>query len=389
MKLLLAPDTSDFTNWGCRVMGAWFLRTLAENRASPSWMAPSAWFISRHPSLPNLGTLADIQRHAGEVQSGRILQDIAGILRQCEVVVLNGENYLRSGAYKGRMLLFLAYLATKVYGKPCILMNHSAELDEPALAEIAAEVYPLLEEVHFRDDHSAESCASLVRPGRWKVIPDVAFAVPAAPISDWGDMGRRLGQFSAWPDLAEGFDPTRPYVTVCASSIFGQPQHQHLDGAPAFTRLCRRLNEKVGPVVLTAPCESDSAIMRKVQKSTGFPLIGINLPVRQAIDIVGNATVHVGGRWHPGIFAATGGTPTVALGANSHKMHSLMRMLGMDRPVFDALQLDAHLDAIVDQAESLRAAGAPLRQRLVKRSRELGAQVDRNLDWLRAMQAGA
>lgn len=389
MKLLLAPDTSDFSNWGCRVMGAWFLRALAKEGVPPSWMAPSAWFVRKHPSLPVLDTLADIKRQAGEVQSGRILQDIAGILRQCDVVVLNGENYLRPGAYKGRMLLFLAYLATKVYGKPCILMNHSAELEEPALAEIATEVYPLLDEVHFRDDHSAESCASLVRPGRWKLIPDVAFAVPAAPLSEWGTLGRRQGQFSAWPDLAEGFDPTRPYVTVCASSIFGQPQHQHLDAAPAFSRLCRRLNEKVGPVVLTAPCEPDSAIMRAVQKSTGFPLIGINLPVRQAIDIVGNAAVHVGGRWHPGIFAATGGTPMVALGANNHKVHSLMRMLGLDGPVFDALHLDAHIEAIVGQAESMLAAGAPLRQRLLDRSREFGAQVERNLDWLRAMNLRA
>lgn len=384
MKLLLAPDTSDFSNWGCRVMGAWFLRALARNGAAPSWVAPSAWFVQKHPSLPSLDTLADLKRYAAEVQSGRILQDIAGILRQCDAVVMNGENYIRPGAYKGRMLLFLAYLATKVFGKPCILMNHSAELDEPALAEIAAEVYPLLDEVQFRENRSAETCAALVRPGRWKVIPDVAFAVPAAPLADWGSLGRREGQFSAWPDLAEGFDPTRPYVTVCASSIFGQPQHRHLDPAPAFARLCRRLNEKVGPVVLAAPCEPDSAIMRSVQKATGFPLIGINLPVRQAIDILGNAAVNVGGRWHPGIFAATGGTPTVALGANNHKVHSLMRLLGMDGPVFDALQLDPHIEAIVAQAEALRAAGTPLRQRLQERSRELGAQVEGNLDWLRA-----
>jgi polysaccharide pyruvyl transferase WcaK-like protein len=91
----------------------------------------------------------------------------------------------------------------------------------------------------------------------------------------------------------------------------------------------------VGPVLLTAPCIVDSRIMRQVQSATGFPLLGSGIPVVQAIDILGNAAVHVGGRWHPGIFAATGGTPMVALGANSHKVHSLMRMLGMDEPVFD------------------------------------------------------
>jgi hypothetical protein len=196
-------------------------------------------------------------------------------------------------------------------------------------------------------------------------------------------MGCREGQFSAWPDTANGFDPSRPYVTVCASSTYALPQHSHLDAAPSFIKLCRRLNQEVGPVVLAAPCEVDSRIMRQVQAATGLPLLGLTLPVRQAIDLIGNAAVHVGGRWHPGIFAATGGTPMVALTSNSHKVWSLMRQLGMEYPVFDALNLEAHTAAIVAQAKAYLQAGDTLRHRLLDRSRELGAQVDRNLDWLR------
>lgn len=59
---------------------------------------------------------------------------------------------------------------------------------------------------------------------------------------------------------------------------------------------------------LAAPDEPDLKIKRKVQAALSLPLLGIHLPVRQAIDIIANAVVHVGGRWHPGIFAATGGT---------------------------------------------------------------------------------
>jgi len=383
MKLVLAPDTSDHPNWGCRLMGAWFRGSMTRSGFAPSWVAPSGWFMRQHPDLPELSTLADFHRYGREVQTGRILHDIAPVLRQCDAVLLNGENFIRPGAHKGKMLLFLAYLVKQVFGKPCVLTNHSAELDEPALAEIAREIYPMLDEVHFREEHTAEICAPLVQPGAWKLIPDVAFAVPAAPLSEWSAMGRREGQFSAWPDSAEGFDPARPYVTVCASSIYSLPQHSHLDVVPSFIRLCRRLHQQVGPVVLTAPCEIDSTIMRRVQAATGFPLLGINLPVRQAIDLIGNATVHVGGRWHPGIFAATGGTPTVALTSNSHKVRSLMRQLGMEGPVFDALDLDAHLDPIVAQAGAYLEAGAVLRDRLRDRSRDLGAQVDRNLDWFR------
>jgi polysaccharide pyruvyl transferase WcaK-like protein len=107
--------------------------------------------------------------------------------------------------------------------------------------------------------------------------------------------------------------------------------------------------------------------------------------VRQAIDVIGNAAVHVGGRWHLGIFAATGGTPTVALSANNHKMHSLMRQLRMDAPVFDALQVERHIDAIVAQAGRYLEAGAPLRERLLQRSRELGAEVGHNMSFVRRL----
>ncbi len=386
MKLVFAPDTSDLPNWGCRAMGAWFKGALARNGTPPTWVAPSAWFIQQHPSLRNLDTMADFHRCAAEVKAGRTLGDIAAMLRQCDAVLLNGENFIRPGAHKGRMLLFLAYLVKQVFGKPCILTNHSADLGEPALAEIAREIYPMLDAVHFREATSVEACASLVKPGRWKEIPDVTFALPAAPLSEWSALGRREGQFSAWPDTAEGFDPSRPYVTVCASSVYSLPQHQHLDMVPSFIRLCRRLHEEVGPVVLTAPCEVDSWIMRKVQAATAFPLIGINFPVRQAIDLFGNAAVHVGGRWHPGIFAATGGTPMVALSANSHKVDSLMRLLDMKGPIFDALLLEANIEGIITQAQAHLNAGPALRRQLLERSRELGAQVSRNMDWILAKE---
>lgn len=364
-------------------MGAWFKESLSRNGFPPSFIAPSGWFLQPHPSLPELNTLADFRRYARAVESGLVLADIAAMLRQCDAVLLNGENFIRPGTSKGRMLLFLAYLVKVVFKKPCLLTNHSLELGEPALVEIVREVYPLLDEIHFREQPSMDSAAALVQSGVWKLVPDVAFAVPAAPLSEWQELGCRDGHFSAWPDRAEGFDPRQPYVTACASSIFAMPQYRHIDPVPAFIHLCRRLRETIGPVLLAAPCIPDSLIMRKVQAATGFPLIGNGLPVRQAIDILGNAAVHVGGRWHLAIFAATGGTPTVGLTANSHKMQSLIRLLGMGDPVFDALQLESDLEAIVKQARSHVEAGPGLRLRLLHRSQELGSQVERNLDWFR------
>lgn len=388
MALLLAPDTSDHPNWGCQTMGGWFKHTLAAAGFASALTAPSAWFMQPHRELPCLDTVEDFQRLAEAVRSGRILADVAPLLQQCDAVLLNGENYIRPRTRKGRMLLFLAYLVKAVYRKPCLLTNHSVDLDEPALAGIARLVYPMFDEVHAREETTARALAGLVQPSRLKCIPDVAFAVPAAPAADWLHLGSRPGQFSAWPGSAEGFDPAAPYLTVCPSSAYSAPEHAHLDPAPAFVRLCRRLNDRVAPVVLAAPCVVDAHIMRRVQAATGYPLLGLHLPVRQAIDVLGNAAVHVGGRWHPGIFAATGGTPLVAFAANNHKVHSLLRQLDLAGPVFDPLRLEAESDAIVAQAQAHLAAGSGLRERLKARSRELGAQVVRNLDWLKQRTPG-
>lgn len=383
MKIYFAPDTSDHPNWGCRVMGDWFRSEFARAGYPHTWRTGSRWFYRQDPQLPRLQTLSDFRNYANEVKAGRILADLTAVLRECDLVFLNGENFIRPGAHKGRMLLFLAYLAKTIFHKPCVLSNHSVDFDEADLAEIAGEIYPLLDEVHFQEETSFARGAPLAAPGCSWLIPDVAWAVPAAPLAEWVALARRPGHFSAWPDSAENFDPLHPYITVCASSIFSAPGHQNVDIAPAFVKLCKRLNDEVAPVLLAAPCVAEHKIMRKVHSALRLPLLGANLPVRQAIDVIGNASAHVGGRWHLGIFAATGGTPTVALSANNHKMHSLMRQLQMDDPVFDALQLEQHIDAIVTLAGRHMEAGPPLRERLLRRSRELGAQVEHNMDFVR------
>jgi len=312
MKVYFAPDTSDHPNWGCRIMGAWFGAALSGTGASVALRAASKWFYRRHSDLPDVATWADFQRYRTEVAAGRTPPQILADLRDCDLVYLNGENFIRPGTRKGRKLLLFAYLAKVVFNKSCILTNHSVDLSEPDLAEIVSEVYPLLDEVHFREQASVDAGSRYARAGCWRLIPDVAWTIPAVPLSEWGNPAFRPGQFSAWPDSAEGFDPRQPYVTVCGSSSIAAAQKRNVDLVPAFTELCRRLQTQVAPVVLAAPDEPDQKVMREVQSALNLPLLGLHLPVRQAIDVIGNAAVHVGGRWHPGIFAATGGTPMVA-----------------------------------------------------------------------------
>ena len=389
MKLLYAPDTSDHPNWGCRFMGDWYRSALTGIGIAPARTVGSRWFFQQDMAVPAPATVAELQACAESVRRGQVLTQVAATLAGCDLLFMNGENFIRPGTLKGRRLLMLAYLAKTQFAKPVVLTNLSLDLSEPALAELVANVLPLLDDVHVREDASAAQYRALVADARFRQFPDVAWTTAPAPVGEWGGLALREGHFGAWPDKCPGFDAFRPYVTVSASSLFAQPEHARLDPSGAFVELCRRLAAEVAPVVLVASCEVDARIMRKVQAATGFPLLGLSLPVRQGIDVLGNARVHVGGRWHPGIFAATGGTPLVAFDANNHKMASLMRQLHPQDPVFDPLRIGEGIEAIVAQVKRQAQGGEALRERVLRRSRELRAQVAGNLDFAKERLAKA
>ena len=385
MKLLYAPDTADHPNWGCRYMGDWYRQALVNLDGVRLRRLGSRWFFRDDPKVPAPRTWPDLLAIAQAVRDNRSdgLADVLPLLAACDLVFINGENFIRPGTLKGRRLLMLAYLAKAVFGKPVVLTNLTLDLSEPALAQLVAQVLPLLDDVHVREDVSAAQYRALVGHARFKQFSDVGWTAAPAPLDAWGGFARRNGHFNAWPDHCTAFDAARPYVTVSASSAFaGSVQGD--DPTEAFVALCRRLAEQVAQVVLVAPCEVDAAIMRKVQVATGFPLLGLNLPVAQGIDVLGNARVHVGGRWHPGIFAATGGTPLVAMGANTHKMATLMQQLHPDEPVFDAANLASQADAIVARARAQVDAGPALRSQVLHKAAAMRAQVAGNLGFVQA-----
>ena len=388
MKILYAPDTADHPNWGCRFMGDWYRDALGALDGVRLRSLGSRWFFRDDPKVPLPRTWPELLAIVQAVRDGRShgLEGVLPSLAGCDLLFMNGENFIRPGAMKGRRLLMLAYLAKVVFAKPVVLANLSLDLSEPALAELVARVLPLMDEVQFREDVSAATYRALVPQAGFGQFADVGWtATPGSPDA-WCRLARRPGHFNAWPDRSVAFDAGRPYVTVSASSAFvGRDKNE--DPTEGFVALCKRLAEDVAQVVLVAPCQVDAAIMRRVQGATGFPLLGLNLPVLQGIDVLGNACTHVGGRWHPGIFAATGGTPLVAMGANTHKMATLMQQLHPDEPVFDARGLAHQVDAIVARAKAQVDAGPALRAQVLQRAAAMRMRVAGNLDFVEARLA--
>ena len=382
MKILYAPDTADIPNWGCRYMGDWYRRELVSRGTPASWRIGSRWFYQVPQGLPQPGTWDDFRRIGELVLRQDVQGGVGTALRECDAVLMNGENYIRPQVLKGRMLLLLAYLASQVFGKRCVLTNLALDLSEPALAQIVAQVLPGLSEVHVRDEESLSRLRALCPGLAARLIPDVGWTATPRRLAEWAALARRDGHLSAWPDVVEGFDPVQHYVTLGASSRFAGDEAAARDAVPAFVELARRLGDLAPQVLLVASCEVDAAIMRRVAAQAGLPLLGLNVPVVQAIDVLGNARLHVGGRWHAGIFATTGGTPLVALDSNSHKMRTLARELQPEAPVFDALRLAQETDALVAWARKQLDGGEALRSRLSGHAAAARARVAGNLDAL-------
>jgi len=371
IDIYFAPDTGDIANWGCRIMSTLYRRELTKAGGNIRWRSGSLMFSEKETGLPEPRSVDDLERIAMQVRRGELLPELKSFAPHIGLAFMNGENFIRPGARKGKLLLMFAWLLKVVFGRPVVLANLCLDLDEPGLPEMAAAVFSRVDEVQVRDARSAAVLDALMPGFKYQRVADIAWIVKPTPIDEWREQAKRPGHFDAWPDHAEGFDPTHPYITLCASSIFVRGTRPAVDYVPSFVRLCRRLQKEVAPVLLVAPCQVDAEILRHVQDELTLPMLGLHLPVRQAIDVLGNAAVHIGGRWHPGIFAASGGTPLVGFGANTHKMHSLIEQIGLDGPVFDPRALDDHIDTIIAQAIDWIAPGPLLRAAIEGKANEL------------------
>ncbi|MGD1921142.1 MAG: polysaccharide pyruvyl transferase family protein [Pleurocapsa sp.] len=329
--------------------------------------------------------LSEFEPFAQKAIAGEILQTEIQCLKKCDLVVINGEGSIYDRQRKGRMMLFVAYLAKRHFNKPCILVNHTADVHDPIMAEMVSCIYPMLDDVVFREPLSAEACSNFIREDNSLLAADAAFTYRPMPKTVWSSVAEREGYFSIWPDSAVGFNPQKPYICVGGSSIYLRPDRPQYDPIPGFIELCIAL-QNIAPVVLTAPCQTDEKIFRPVAKELNLPLIALSTPTQQAVDILGHASAYISGRWHPSILALTGGTPIVTLTANTYKTQALLKQIGLDAPTFDALRLHEEKESIVALTDSYIKEGNELRQRLRQRAEELSKLTWQNVRYLHNRQ---
>ncbi|MEQ6890518.1 polysaccharide pyruvyl transferase family protein [Halomonas sp. CS7] len=318
---------------------------------------------------------SEFERFALSVMHGETFNDLATSLSQCDIVLINGEGCIYDRTRQSRMIFFIAYLAKRFFDKPTAMVNHSIVMNDPVLEEIAWHVYPLLDDIVFREGDSARACPA----GRGRVAADAAYLYAPQPQGQW------CRSASPVEDSAEvywhvgAFDPQAPYACIGGGSVYFRGLRPGFDAIPGFLRLCRALQASVGQVMLTASSAKDMRILEPVAERLGLPLAGANLPVQTAVNLMGNARVYIGARWHPSIFAHRGGTPVIALSRHTPKMDAFLQQAEMPPSALDPFALEDQLDAIMAAVRAHLYEGEELRDRLHNGAARLASLARENV----------
>jgi hypothetical protein len=387
MRVLLMNDTTTNSNWGDRAaaislksmilaMGCHITHTITEDdlilslfnehfayleneqnnksRETIKLFVPPLLLRARRKVFKNVDVTRanrliperweDFSKAARTVLAGRkaTWPALLRAIETTDVVVIHGDGAMVGNGIIPRTDLFLSYLIKTHFGKPVIIVNHGVDLDHPALRRMAEGVYPLFDDVVFRDPISLERCKTLCS-GRFAA--DTAFWFRPAPKESWGPIARRLTYFDVWPDVAR-FDPTQPYLCLGGSSMLSTAWRpgEIIRGYAALVKHLRSIYG--GQIVVTVSGSHELEVFRPLAAEFDLPLIAPTIPVQQAVDLLGHADAYIGGRWHTAIFALSGGAPVVALSAKQSKMSSLMLAAGLPTIAFDALDLEHHKEAI-------------------------------------------
>ncbi|ADI84800.1 polysaccharide pyruvyl transferase family protein [Geobacter sulfurreducens] len=310
-----------------------------------------------------------------------IYSDLLDAINNADVMVIHGDGCMTGNGRIPRAELFLAFIAKRYLGKPVIIVNHTADFDHQGLLRFAQNVYPMFNDVVFRDMTSVDRCKALCT-GRY--APDSAYYFKPIQKNDWLKVARRTTYFDVWPDIA-CFDPADSYVCLGGSSIFYYVKDQ-VDPIAEYIDLIGYLQTIYsGQIVLTASDIRDEAIFRKIAVDLNLPLIGLSTPVQQSVDILGNADAYIGGRWHPSIFALRGGTPVIPITSLTFKMQALIKMSGLNCEPIDALRLSQAKNYIAKQLFSYLNQGNELRSRLSAWAQGESEKAWSNLDYLKVV----
>lgn len=276
------------------------------------------------------------------LSSGCFTREVQKI-KSSDVVVINGEGLTYSSDDRcTRSLFFIAYLAKNRLNTDCIMTNHTLDITDNKLHDMVENIYPLLDDVVFREPVSARKYSHLC--SGYRVSADPGFGYDVTIDADELKSDIRSDKINIRPYSQQRFDPTEPYICVAGNSSYPTKSKYNTDG---YFELCKELQKITQNILLVVTAEADEKLLVKIAEELQLPIAGLHTSIPHSIALVANADVYIGGRYHPTVFAAKGGVPIIPFKPNTHKIEGVLELLELDIEEFDPFEIKENIPDIL------------------------------------------
>jgi polysaccharide pyruvyl transferase WcaK-like protein len=311
------------------------------------------------------------------------IRDLFEAVSSADVVVVDGNGDLIFRTPPGRIPLFnlavielASRLGKEVYYVNSIFSDCPMTGRNSEFLQFAVSALSKCRAIVFRDASSRELAQSVAPQLNTQIIPDSLFLWHSL-VRDAAAKAPEIGDYVPNPhDGATSYSNLqidRPYACISGSSYAAFYQEAAVE---AYARLAVAVQARLGMNVYLVPTCRGDRFLNEVAERTTLPIIPVGIPIMMGAAILARAQVYITGRYHPAILASHGGTPSVFLGADSHKMSSLQQLLRYEAPqTFSALPSAEEAEQIASLAVERLREGAGLRQRVRDAARDCAQEA--------------
>lgn len=365
IKAFFVNDTRTQCNIGCRVTSEQLLSLMHSSAAEVFYaLSLKEIYCLYYILCAKLGKkylqFQDFDRAFYLIQEEEIMNDayfkkIILNLQICDVVLLNGEGGIYDLQPKGVMTLFIAYIAKVKFDKIVALVNHTTDISHPIMKEIVANVYPVLDNIVYRENISFSTVSKEIQLKNSYLGADAAFNIvnskDFSKIKDYNPENYR----GIYPEEGFSMPSKKPIVCISGSSILfrkdrPKPQYPVISGISELVSLLRNKNIEV---IFLAADASDYKLLKPVSVYSKVPIISASTPTFDNLGLLSNVDCVISGRWHLSILSCCVGTPIILGDANTLKTKALHEIFGLNIPMFSYLDLKSYLKTMSDSVEKV------------------------------------
>lgn len=358
-RILLLMDNRADSNWGSQATTTELVRLLsahhpgAEIRGLPRSVTRPNSALKRRLADATATSIAEWDLF--ETGPGlTILQWLSGgwqaDIEWCDLIVVNGEGTLHPQKQTLRWMPTLKWLQRKS-GKPIWVVNCSVQFVGASHESLYRSVLGAADRLVLRDPISKEECDVACICAT--LAADCAFSTEPSCTDQAGQ-------------VIQAATGGKPFAVFTGSaSVKRWPLETQM------RLISRVVNAGLRPIYSSSTAEDDLNYRRLKNAGVSLPIVTHNdLSFGEYCQLISQANILIGGRFHPLIFAAKVGTPFVAVESTTHKMKGLVRMLNCEEQLCEFDDADRQMGALdraiaerKDRGASLAAIASVLSER--------------------------